>query len=101
MEDVEQYIDDALDDTFGLESDSTVGSCSVYYLDVGQGDSALILTDSAAVLIDAGEASAGDTVLSALQEHGVKTLDYVIATHPPRRPHRRYAGSSAVCCQLR
>ena len=82
MEGIEQYIDDALDDTFGLESDSTVGSCSVYYLDVGQGDSALILTDSAAVLIDAGEASAGDTVLSALQEHGVKTLDYVIATHP-------------------
>ena len=40
------------------------------------------LTDSAAVLIDAGEASAGDTVLSALQEHGVRTLDYVIATHP-------------------
>ncbi|CDE12686.1 ComEC/Rec2 family competence protein [Ruminococcus sp. CAG:330] len=82
MEGIEQYIDDALDDTFGLESDSTVGSCSVYYLDVGQGDSALILTDSAAVLIDAGEASAGDTVLSALQEHGVKTLDCVIATHP-------------------
>ncbi len=57
-------------------------SCSVYFLDVGQGDSELIVTDSAAILIDAGEIGQGDNVLAYLNECGVDTLDWIITTHP-------------------
>lgn len=55
---------------------------SVHFLDVGQGDSALILTPAASVLIDCGESDYAGTVLSYLNAQGVKKLDYVIVTHP-------------------
>lgn len=55
---------------------------SVHVLDVGQGDSIYIHAGSTNVLIDAGEAEYGDTVVQYLEQHGVESLDYVIATHP-------------------
>ncbi|WP_298484014.1 ComEC/Rec2 family competence protein [uncultured Ruminococcus sp.] len=73
---------DTIDQAFGGEETAGEGSCSVYFLDVGQGDSSLIVTDTAAVLIDAGEQSAGDDVLADLQQYGVTTLDWIIGTHP-------------------
>ena len=44
------------------------GSMTVHFLDVGQGDSELIVTDTAAVLIDAGEQSAADDILADLEQ---------------------------------
>ena len=59
------------------------GSLRVYALDVGQGDSLLILSPQGkTVLIDAGPSDAGDEVVTALRNHGVKQLDLVVATHP-------------------
>jgi len=49
---------------------------------VGQGDSELIVTDTAAVLIDAGEQSAADDILADLQQYGITKLDWIIGTHP-------------------
>ena len=54
----------------------------VHFLDVGQGDSELIVTDTAAVLIDAGEQSAADDILADLQQYGITKLDWIIGTHP-------------------
>lgn len=81
LEDVETYLTNAVSSS---ASDNTVGtgSCSVYFLDVGQGDSELIVTDTAAVLIDAGEQSAADAVLADLQKYGITKLDWIIGTHP-------------------
>lgn len=53
-----------------------------YFMDVGQGDSALIQCGEAFVLIDAGPTDASNIVTSMLKEHGVTHLDAVIATHP-------------------
>ena len=95
MEDAEQYLTDALSQSFGgkTSSDSTEDAeCTVYFLDVGQGDSELILTDTAAVLIDAGEQSAGADILADLQKYGVETLDWIICTHP----HADHIGGFSV-----
>lgn len=54
----------------------------IHYLDVGQGDSTLILCGGHAMLIDAGDNDRGTAVQSYLESQGVTTLDYVIGTHP-------------------
>ncbi len=84
MEDAENFLTDAFHQAFGGENASNTegAGCTVYFLDVGQGDSELIITDTTAILIDAGEQSAGDTVLADLQKYGVETLDWIICTHP-------------------
>ena len=58
------------------------GTLAVHFIDVGQGDSILVRTDEADMLIDAGPNSAAETVVAYLSAQGVETLDYVIGTHP-------------------
>lgn len=59
------------------------GEAQVHFIDVGQGDSELIVSDDGkTMLIDAGEQEYGDVVLSYLAGLGITKLDYVIATHP-------------------
>lgn len=55
---------------------------AVHFLDVGQGDSALLISGSDAVLIDAGTPQAAETVVDYLRAQGVTRLRAVIATHP-------------------
>ena len=53
------------------------------FIDVGQGDSTLVeLPDGKVMLVDAGEASASQNVLDALDAADVKGIDYLVATHP-------------------
>lgn len=54
----------------------------VHYIDVGQGDSILIKFKDEAMLIDAGENSQSKKVVNFLRDHNVKSLKYVVATHP-------------------
>ncbi|MCL2377923.1 MAG: MBL fold metallo-hydrolase [Defluviitaleaceae bacterium] len=56
----------------------------VAFLDVGQGDSALIRSRDNAVLIDGGDINRNEPVLEYLRQAGISRLDYVIATHPHR-----------------
>ncbi|HEX5081203.1 MAG TPA: ComEC/Rec2 family competence protein, partial [Blastocatellia bacterium] len=61
----------------------TQGRLQIYSLDVGQGDSELIITpEGKSVLIDAGPPAAGDEVVAALQKKNVRSLDLAVATHP-------------------
>ena len=54
----------------------------VSYIDVGQGSSAYIqLPDGKNMLIDGGNTEYGDDVADFLNARGVKTIDYLIATH--------------------
>ncbi len=52
------------------------------FMDVGQGDSTLILCEGEAMLIDAGDESAGTNVQNELQKLGVEDLKYFVCTHP-------------------
>jgi competence protein ComEC len=54
----------------------------VYVLDVGQGDSILIISpEGKTVLVDAGDEKHGKQVVEALKAKGVQQLDYFVATH--------------------
>ena len=55
---------------------------TVHFLDVGQGDCTLITCGSDAMLIDAGDNNQGTRIQNYLKKQGIKTLDYVIGTHP-------------------
>ncbi|MBL8203926.1 MAG: MBL fold metallo-hydrolase, partial [Blastocatellia bacterium] len=58
------------------------GNLRIYALDVGQGDSLLVISPQGkTVLIDAGPVEAGDEVVAALVNHGVRQIDLLIATH--------------------
>jgi competence protein ComEC len=61
-------------------------SCSenttIYFLDVGQGDSILVKTPSKNILIDGGPIDAGTIVLNDLSAYHVTKIDLMVATHP-------------------
>lgn len=55
----------------------------VHFINVGQGDATFIeLPDNKSLLIDAGEKSYGDTVVSYIANLGYNSVDYIIGTHP-------------------
>ncbi|MCH5249502.1 MAG: MBL fold metallo-hydrolase [Lachnospiraceae bacterium] len=54
----------------------------VHFIDVGQGDSTLIICGKHAMLIDAGDDSKGTAIQNYLKKQGVDKLDYLILTHP-------------------
>ena len=54
---------------------------TVYFLDVGQADSALVVCDGAAMLIDGGNAADSSLVYAFLEGRGVTHLDVIVATH--------------------
>lgn len=59
------------------------GNARVHFIDVGQGDSELIISDDGkTMLIDSGEAEYGAAVVNYLKKLGISHLDYIIATHP-------------------
>lgn len=60
----------------------TTGDLRAYFLDVGQGDSSVILFKDKVILIDAGETDYGDTVVDDLHKLGVEKIDLLVATHP-------------------
>ena len=54
-----------------------------HFIDVGQGDSSLIITPKGkTILIDAGDEAHAKKVVSYIREQGIEKLDLVIATHP-------------------
>ncbi|WP_167957494.1 ComEC/Rec2 family competence protein [Anaerosporobacter faecicola] len=54
----------------------------VHYIDTGESDSILIESNKHYMLIDAGDVDDVDTVVGYLKKQKVKTLDYLILTHP-------------------
>ena len=54
---------------------------SVQFIDVGQGDAALVECDGHYMLIDGGDKSAGDKVYDVLVEEDIRELDYLIISH--------------------
>lgn len=54
----------------------------VHYIDVGQGDSALVLCDGDTMLIDGGTSGNSSLIYSYLKKMDVHKLDYMVASHP-------------------
>jgi competence protein ComEC len=56
-------------------------SLTVYFIDVGQGDSIFIDTSGLDVLVDGGTRTVGVAVVNFLQNLGVDHIDLLVATH--------------------
>ena len=54
----------------------------VHFIDVGQGSATLIQEGTSGILIDAGEKDYGQVVVDYLEEVGITSLEYVVASHP-------------------
>jgi len=60
-----------------------LGPLTVHFIDVGQGDSILIVTpEGNTVLIDGGSKSSGPNVVSYLKNQGITEINVIMATHP-------------------
>lgn len=57
------------------------GTLEVHYIDVGQGDAALLLTDEGAVLVDSGTGESGEKVAAYVAAR-TNTIDYMFLSHP-------------------
>ena len=57
------------------------GTLTVTWLDVGQGDAAVIQCGGQAMLIDGGKPEKSSYIYAWLQQHGLRYLDVIVATH--------------------
>lgn len=60
---------------------SPEGELEVYFIDVGQADSALALCGGESMLIDGGNADDSNLIAAFLKKHGIDCLDYIVCTH--------------------
>lgn len=67
---------------FDSESNSAEADLEVHFIDVGQGDCSLILSEDKAILIDTGEKENGELICNYLSEHNVSNIDCFLLTHP-------------------
>jgi competence protein ComEC len=74
-------LNNATDGLIYQKQQSTTG-LSVHIIDVGQGDSILICCEGKDMLIDGGIPQEATTVENYLKSCGVKSLEYVVGTHP-------------------
>ena len=65
-----------------LPQQTLTDETAVHFIDVGQGDSALLLSGGQAVLVDAGTEESGAAVVRYLEDLGVTRLYAAVATHP-------------------
>ena len=74
------------------ETDVPQGSAlTIYFMDVGQADAALLCCDSEFILIDGGNTADSSFVYSFLKQHNADHLKYIICTHP----HEDHVGGLA------
>lgn len=67
-----------------VKPDHPEGTLEVHFLDVGHGDSTLIICGEHAMMIDCGDDTQGRMLQEYLRDHDVAKLDYLILTHPDK-----------------
>lgn len=63
------------------EATAQAGTLTVSWLDVGQGDAAVIQCGGQSMLIDGGKPEKSSYIYAWLQQHGLSYLDVIVATH--------------------
>ena len=67
--------------TYVQKDTRNVDEIQVYFIDVGQGDSSLVVHGDDAVLIDGGLPSQSNKIYAFLKDKNIKHLKYVVASH--------------------
>lgn len=67
--------------TGGRAGTAQAGTLTVTWLDVGQGDAAVIQCGGQSMLIDGGKPEKSSYIYAWLQQHGLSYLDVIVATH--------------------
>ena len=62
-------------------TDYSKHSFAIHYIDVGQGDAALVLCDDKTMLIDGGKPHASSIIYTYLKNLNIDYLDYIVASH--------------------
>ncbi len=70
------------DDSFTNEYSDSSYNLEVHFIDVGQGDATLLISDGESMLIDAGDSNQGTKIQSYLLKQGISELKYLFLTHP-------------------
>lgn len=82
LEELEQYIPEPSGNTVLEPTILPNGTLTVHYIDIGQGDSTLIvLPNRETMLIDCGNTGKGDDIVSYFEKIGVTEIDVLIASH--------------------
>ncbi len=61
---------------------SETSDLSVHFINVGQGDCSLILSEDTAILIDTGEKENGEMICNYLKDNNVPDIDCLFLSHP-------------------
>lgn len=80
----------------GLTQTSDPDKMYVHFIDVNQGDSAVIICNGTTILVDGGEYAELQNVAYYLKNLNIKKLDLVIATHP----HTDHIGSLGTLLRM-
>ena len=71
-------------------------SAQFHFIDVGQGDCTLIRSGDTSILVDCGTYESGGKLCEYLQNLGIKSIDYLIGTHP----HEDHLGGSSAVLRM-
>lgn len=74
-------LDEITETVTGKNAPEVIEPCEVHFIDVEQGDSALIISDGKTILIDCGEYEESTRVVSYLNSLGIKKIDYLVLSH--------------------
>ncbi len=72
-------------------NDGKEGNLEIHYIDVGQGDAALVRFNNKNMLIDSGPRESQDKILKYLDSLNIKTINIIIGSHP----HEDHMGNMA------
>lgn len=65
------------------QSEPLNGTFEIHFLDVGQGDAAIVICDDKVLMIDGGNSADSSLIYSFLKNTlGLDHIDYMVATHP-------------------
>lgn len=60
----------------------TGSSLEVYFLDVGEGNAAVLISGGQVLMVDGGSPECSNMIYSFLKRKGIDYIDYMVATHP-------------------
>ena len=81
------------------EESTAAETMVVHFLDVGQGDAAIIQCGGQTLLIDGGDRDSNQFLYSYMKDLGLEYLDFVIATHP-HDDHVKGLATALVLCDV-